>query len=68
MLSEFRAEAAREREELRADLRARTERAEREADTYRAELTQLRTSTGHDSGTTARPPQRGSSRSGHAQA
>ena len=33
-LAEFRAEAARERDELRADLRARAERA----DTYRAEL------------------------------
>jgi len=42
MLAEFRAEAARERDELRADLRARAERAEREADAYRAELAQIR--------------------------
>ena len=34
--------AAREREELRADLRARAERAEHQADTYRAELDRLR--------------------------
>jgi len=35
LLIQFRAEAAREREELRADLRARAERAERDAGTYR---------------------------------
>jgi hypothetical protein len=33
-----RADAARERHELRADLRARAERAERHADAYRDEL------------------------------
>lgn len=43
MLGQARAEAAREREELRADLRARAERAEQQADTYRAELDRLRT-------------------------
>jgi hypothetical protein len=34
MLAQWRAEATREREEMRADLRARAARAEREADTY----------------------------------
>jgi len=42
MLAEFHAEAARERDELRADLRARAERAEHQADTYRAELARIR--------------------------
>ena len=42
MLGEARADATREREELRADLRARAERAERQADAYRDELAQLR--------------------------
>jgi uncharacterized membrane protein len=42
MLGQARAEAAREREELRADLRARAERAEQQADAYRAELDRLR--------------------------
>jgi hypothetical protein len=42
MLASFREDAARERDELRADLRARAERAEHEADQFRAELTQLR--------------------------
>ena len=41
-MAQFRAEAARERDELRADLRARAERAEREADAFRAELAQIR--------------------------
>ena len=49
LLAQCRAEAAREREEMRADLRARAERAEREADAYRAELAQLRFGTGPDS-------------------
>jgi hypothetical protein len=39
MLAQWRAEATREREEMCADLRARAEGAEREADAYRAELT-----------------------------
>jgi len=38
MLAGFHAEAARDRDELRADLRARTERAERQVDAYRDEL------------------------------
>jgi hypothetical protein len=42
MLAAFRADAARDRDELRTDLRARAERAERQADAYRDELTQLR--------------------------
>ena len=42
MLAAFRADAARGRDELCADLRARAERAERQADAYRDELTQLR--------------------------
>ena len=50
MLAQFRAEAACERDELRADVRARAERAEREADAYRAELAQLRAGAGHDAG------------------
>jgi colicin import membrane protein len=45
MLAAFRADAARDRDELRADLRTRAERAERQADTYRDELTQLRAAT-----------------------
>ena len=49
MLASFRADAARDRDELRADLRARAERAERDADTYRDELTQLRAYTSRDS-------------------
>lgn len=52
MLTGFRAEAARDRDELRADLRARAERAERQADAYRDELDQLHTTVGHDTGTT----------------
>jgi hypothetical protein len=61
MLAQWRAEATREREQMRADLRARAERAEREADAYRAGLTQLRTGTGPD-GTSAQAtagPRRG---------
>ena len=45
MLAAFRADAARDRDELRADLRARAERAERQADAYRDELIQLRAAT-----------------------
>ena len=41
-MGEARAEAARERDELRADLRVRAERAEQQADAYRDELAQLR--------------------------
>ena len=51
MLASFRADAARDRDELRADLRARAERAERQADAYRDELDQLRAGTSHDTGT-----------------
>ncbi len=47
MLADFRAEAARDRGQLRADLRARAERAEREADACREELVQLRPSISH---------------------
>jgi hypothetical protein len=58
-LASFRADAARDRDELRADLRARAERAGRQADAYRDELTQLRAGTSHDVGTTtARSPAR----------
>ena len=46
----MRAEATREREELRADLRARAERAERQADAYRDELDRLRVAS-HDAPT-----------------
>jgi hypothetical protein len=35
MLDQVRAEAARERDELRADLRTRAERAEQQVDAYR---------------------------------
>ena len=52
VLAQWRAEVAREREEMRADLPARVERAEREADACRAELTRLRAGTGRD-GTSA---------------
>ena len=48
MLAGFRAEATRDRDELRTDLRARAERAEREADTYRDELAQLRAQANHE--------------------
>ena len=44
MLADYRAEAAAELAAVRADLRARAERAEAEADAYRAELAQLRAS------------------------
>ena len=58
-LASFRADAARDRDELRADLRARAERAGRQADAYRDELTQLRAGTSHHVGTTtARSPAR----------
>ena len=56
MLDKVRAEAARERDELRADLRARAERAERQADAYRDELGQLRaTSSGEGNGSGPAP-------------
>jgi colicin import membrane protein len=48
MLTGFRADAARGRDELRSDLLARAERAERQADAYRDELAQLRAGTSHD--------------------
>ena len=58
-LASFRADAVRDRDELRADLRARAERAERQADAYRDEVTQLRAGASHDVGTTtARSPAR----------
>ncbi len=41
-IGELRAEAARERDELRADLRTRAERAEQQADAYHDELDRLR--------------------------
>jgi hypothetical protein len=53
MLASFRADTARDRDELRADLRARAERAERQADAYRDELTQLRAATAPVTDTTA---------------
>jgi hypothetical protein len=53
MLASFRADATRDRDELRADLRARAERVERQADAYRDELTQLRTEISHPVGTIA---------------
>jgi colicin import membrane protein len=60
MLASFRADAARDRDELRADLRARAERAERQADAYRDELAQLRAGTSHDTDitTSSRTPRR----------
>jgi len=48
MLVSFRADAVRDREELRADLRARAERAEHQADAYRDELAQLRAQSSDD--------------------
>ena len=54
MLASFRADAARDRDELRVDLRGRAERAEREADAYREELTQLRAQADYDSGISPR--------------
>src|SRR5205814_1065088 len=62
-LAGFRAEAAAELAAVRADLRARAERAEHQADAYRAELDRLRDSASHDSSsqaTPARPPRRAS--------
>jgi len=57
----LRAEAAGELAAVRADLRARAERAETQADAYRAELDQLRTRTGLGDGATAsKTPRRGS--------
>ena len=46
--TQVRAEAAREREELRAGLRARAERAQHQDDTYRDELHQLRAASSAD--------------------
>jgi hypothetical protein len=53
MLTGFRADAARDRNELRIDLRARAEHAERQADAYRDELAQLRAGTSHDTDTSS---------------
>ena len=49
-MAQFRAEAGCERDEPRADVRARAEQqhAEREADAYRAEPAQVRAWAGHD--------------------
>jgi hypothetical protein len=60
MLTGFRADAAHDRDELRADLRARAEHAERQADAYRDELAQLHTATSHDTDsiTASRTPRR----------
>jgi hypothetical protein len=59
LLADFRADAVRDRDEMRADLRAPAERAEHQADAYRDELAQLRTGTSHDTDTTAsRTPRR----------
>jgi hypothetical protein len=51
MLATFRTDATRDRDELRADLRARAERADPLADAYRDELTQLRVEISHPVGT-----------------
>jgi hypothetical protein len=53
MLAGFRVDAARDRDELRADLRARAERAEHQADAYRDELAQLRAAASRDTDATA---------------
>jgi hypothetical protein len=60
ILADFRADAARERDELRADLRARAEHAERQADAYRDEFARLRAGTSHDADTSSagRTPRR----------
>ena len=57
----FRAEAAAELAAVRADLRARAERAETQADTYRAELDQLRARADlGDGAADSKTPRRGS--------
>ena len=48
MLADFRAEAAAELAAVRADLRAHAERAEAQADAYRAELAQVRAAASPD--------------------
>ena len=48
MLADFRAEAAADLAAVRADLRARAERAEAQADAYRAELAQVRAAASPD--------------------
>jgi hypothetical protein len=53
MLAGLRADAVRDRDELRADLRARAERTEQLADAYRDELAQLRAETSYLADTTA---------------
>jgi ElaB/YqjD/DUF883 family membrane-anchored ribosome-binding protein len=53
MLAGMGADAVRDRDELRADLRARAERAEQQADAYRDELAQLRAEASHPADTTA---------------
>jgi hypothetical protein len=58
MLASFRADAAHDRDELRTDLRARAERAEREADAYQNELAQLRAGTSDDGAAASRAPRR----------
>src|ERR1019366_5854496 len=47
MLTSFRADSARDLRALRTDLRARAERAERQADAYLDELAQLRAGSSH---------------------
>ena len=54
MLADFRAEAAAELAAVRADLRARAERAEAQADAYRAELAQVRAAASPDDHSTAK--------------
>ncbi len=58
MLASFRDDAARDRDEMRADLRARAERAERQADAYRDELAQLRAGTSDDGVAGGKAPRR----------
>ena len=65
-LTQVRADNARERDELRADLRARAERAEHQADAYRAELGQLRA--GSPDAEPAEPPTKPARRGTRGQA
>ena len=63
-LAGFRAEAAAELAAVRADLRGRAERAEREADACRAELAELRGSISHGTVTPAAVTAAGTPRRG----
>src|ERR1039457_5677193 len=59
LLADFRADAVRDRDEMRADLRAAPDRAEPQAVAYPAELARLRPGPSHDTDTTAsRTPRR----------